>query len=276
MEASQTNTKLSKTTSIEAINSMSPYECVRYHNEHGLKLFSAKEGIDGDVSKKIKLDLLKVSRALGIQNPPTEEMLCEIIIFMIRNFGDFTPSEIYAAFELYAAGTIATIEIAGKTVAIDKPFGSFNLLFIGNVLNAYRAYRKTYLMNKKEVKLIEESKPISEDEWNQMNFNLIKDFIDKEGKLPLIGDFAAAYIICEELNLIEMTNQEKKSFLCQHREDEIIRLQEDIQGNVFKRKEIKEEINQLIDMQSEFLKRSARAAVAKNYFTNYLIRNQNK
>lgn len=271
-EQSQTSTKLSKTGSSQALEVMTPSQALsRYHRE-GKKLVEFSKAVPESVVKRFQLDLLKISKHLGIQNPPNEEELMSIIVFLVNNFKDFTPSEIYHAFELYASGMIKTIEVAGRTQPIDKPFGTFNLLFIGDVLNGYRAHRKAHL-NADPVPVerqIEAPKPIDDIEWQNMNHALIKNYIDENKKLPIVGDFAAAFQYLERAKMIEMTTEEKSAFLYQHREEEVARLQESRSANPFDRFRIDAEIKQLLDEKSEHLRRSARAALAKQFFNNYI------
>jgi hypothetical protein len=269
---SQTNIKILKKESNRAIEILTPAQAIVKHHKEGKKLIEFSKAVPDYIIKRFQLDLLNISKHLGIQNPPDEGDLVIIIQFLVNNFKDFTPAEVYHAFELYAAGTLTTVEIAGRSQAIEKPYGTFNLSFIGNVLNAYRMHRKATIKQDPVPveRQIESAKTMNDDEFNQTNHEFIKKYIDENKQLPIVASYASAYKHLEKTGAVILTAEEKETFLYQFRESEIARLQNTKTLNPFERHKIDMIISQLLNEKSEYLKNAVREAYAKLFYTEYL------
>lgn len=254
----------------------SPLAVVKRNQFKGKKLqmFRA-EGITMKAKAQLQIGLLRISKNLGIQNPPDQTDLDGITVFLINNFGDFTPAEVLYSFELFAAGTLETEERAGKVVPIERPYGTFNLSFIGSVLKAYRKYRFQMLPRIPESHQLQETNPgktvQTEEEWEEMNYNIILKFIQDNKQLPVMGSYASTYIHLERLGLVKMTDDEKRDFRDEYRAGRIEYLQTKISDNPFKRYEFLKEIEELQNDKSHVLKTQVREAAAKKYFTDNLF-----
>lgn len=234
------------------------------------------DGITKPVQAQLKIGLLRISKNLGIQNPPDQTDLDGIIVFLINNFGDFTPAEVMHAFELFAAGILDGEERGGKVVPIERPYGTFNLSFIGSVCKAYRKYRFEMLPKTPESHRLQETNPQSqqiqtEEEWQEMNYNLIRLYIQENKHIPVTGSYAAAFIHLERLQLVKMSNEEKIAFRDKVREERITELRAKLSDNPFKRFEFVKEMEELQNDKSHVLKTLVREMAAKNYFTENLF-----
>lgn len=255
----------------------SPLAVVKRNQFKGKKLQLYRvEGITVKAKAQLQIGLLRISKNLGIQNPPDQTDLDGITVFLINNFGDLTPAEVLYSFELFAAGTLESEERAGKVVAIERPYGTFNLSFIGSVLKAYRKYRFQMLPRIPESHQLQETNPTAqhiqtEEEWEEMNYNLIRKFIQENKHIPIVGSYAAAFMHLERLGLLKMTTEEKIAFRDKTRDERITTLRAKLSDNPFKRFEFVKEMDELQNDKSHVLKTLVREAAAKNYFTENLF-----
>ncbi len=264
--------------SINPADILSPARAVERYHKEGLKFNLMRSGVPEKTHHQIQLDLLKIARHLGIQNPPDEELLTEIIVFLINNFGDFTRSEIVHAFELYACGKIRTIEIAGKAKEIEKPFGTFNLIFIGEVLQGYRIYRKPLLKSDPvpESHRIEKKSTYTSAEWTKLNFDILNQYMIETKSLNPVGDYSAAFIHMENEGLVRLSIEEKIILRDQYKKLRLEELHKMKIENPFKRFEYDAEIRQLLDDRSPLLIKSVRDYCARLYFNQKLIEIKNE
>lgn len=255
----------------------SPLGIIEKNQYKGKKLQRYRhDGITKPVQSQLKIGLLRISKNLGIQNPPDQTDLDGIIVFLINNFGDFTPAEVMHSFELFAAGILDGEERGGKVVAIERPYGTFNLSFIGSVCKAYRKYRFEMLPKVPESHQLQETNAQSqsvqtEEEWQEMNYNLIRKYIQDNKHIPVTGSYAAAFIHLERLGLVNMTTEEKITFRDDTRNARMEILRAKLSDNPFKRFEFVKEMEELQNDKSHVLKTLVREAAAKNYFTENLF-----
>jgi len=94
----------------------------------GVKIAELKEAD----SKLVAGCLIKTGHMMGIKEPPDDMQLNFIMQFLLDHYRDFSLDEITNAFLVAAAGKLD----------IDaEDYNSFDIPYIGKVLNAYRIYR---------------------------------------------------------------------------------------------------------------------------------------
>lgn len=212
--------------------------------------------------------MLGIAQMLGITNPPTNEMLDSITLFIQQKFPEFTLPEIQNAFSMYASGEMDTDNIK-------KENSTFNAVFIAGVLNEYRVIRKNKMAQyNSHVQRIDESRQLPEHQetpgemanryWNMyLKIALQFDQID----LPLTKwDLIFRYLT--DTGKIVMSTDERADYKIELKNSELERLNNALQSaySQRERERIKTEIGYFND--EKYLIHECQRRVSIEYLKN--------
>ncbi len=218
---------------------------------------------DSDV-RDVGYVFLKIAKAFGITNVPDDDHLRALFQFVKRNYPNFTQEEIMYAFELYATG---------KLDCTKQHYQTMNFEFVAAVLMAYGRKRfdeiKKYEATPREPVKQLTAHEKTDVEFQEFMFNLLKKYCDDNGKMPVVGDWEAAFLHMERAQLITMTNEEKAEYVEVVKQRERDRI---FAGNQLLNITDALELKSLDDMR--VLKMLCRQERAKDYFRMYLKQNQ--
>lgn len=163
-----------------------------------------------DLKKRIFL----FAAMVGIKEPLTISQVGIIHEFLVNKFPDFGTDEITDALEMAAS----------KQFEIDSEhYQSFNIVYLGKILDAYRTYRTEELRKERIAKEGEERKaddiadekrqPNAVFEYQKLSYDCIVEDIQKKKRLPIGACWEEAYLYLENIGKIVLTNEEKEMYL---------------------------------------------------------------
>ena len=130
-----------------------------------------KEGFES-----IYMILLKWCKFLGIKEAPESEEMMMILMFIKKNFGQMTGSEVSNAFNL----------AVGRKLDVDpNHYQNFSPLYVGGILNAYKEYRGQHIsayrdkVREKEEQIANEAKKPSAEELHKMRLDSLLKIRDE-------------------------------------------------------------------------------------------------
>lgn len=197
--------------------------------------------------------------ALGFKNPVESQVIKAMGVFIQSEFGNFCLEDLAIAFRKAAAGKLS-IDV--------KHYQTFDMQYLGDVCKAYTKYRKEQLKLAKDHdqerdREAEISKSISMYGHSGKGwYNIIDKIVKKSGKLPIFGDWNAAYKFAETEGIIKPTIKEKSEFL----KAVIIEMHREIVNHelsINQRQELRDAL-----ASKSMMKKECRARYMKKYFTD--------
>ena len=200
------------------------------------------------------IKLISISRGLGILNSDKSSMKT-VATFINNQFGkDLTMNEVTFAFDLNSA----------KKLDCDtKPYTTFNLEYVGEVLSAYKEYRKHALSVGEKEKQRALEPPVQTIEWMEhakMMHGIIEDYISKHKKLPIAADWEAAYDYLVSVGKIKMSNEQMQQLKTSVK----ARLHQELSQKKFSRQDYKQDEMDLKD--EKFIRKVCREDAAKVFY----------
>ncbi len=190
---------------------MMPYKqraITNYRNKIRIREFS--DNMHDDLKKRIFL----FAAMVGIKEPLTIRQVGIIHEFLVKKFPDFGTDEITDALEMAAS----------KQFEIDSEhYQSFNIVYLGKILDAYRTYRTEELRKERIAKDAEERKvieiadekrqPSSNSEYQKLCYDCIIEDIKEKKRLPIGACWEEAYLYLEGIGKIALTSEEKEMYM---------------------------------------------------------------
>lgn len=162
----------------------------------------------GDFNELTKR-LYAISKGLGVRTTPSVESTTLTLETLKNQFGDFSMQEIAISFELAFGGKL-DVDVTN--------YDSFNVIYLTNILNAYRPYRAKIIKRDADLKLNQEKEnqmkvidePV-ENKEKRLCESLIK-IVEQEGKLPLAWDWEPVFFHLERIGELNDTSAQKEKF----------------------------------------------------------------
>lgn len=212
--------------------------------------------------KNFKLKLLSICHALAISNVPSKEYLASVFVFIQRNYGkELTLQEVSYAFELYALD---------KLPVKRDSYSSLSFPFIASVLNSYKVYREPQLRNYKKPTLEQGATHITWLQHGKLMHETFLKFISDNNKLPIIGDYEAAFDYLISVKEIVMTREEKVAYKDTYKYNELIKVGELKRDFKISHEDYNKRVIELTD--NEQLSKLCRAQRAIEYYQQKLIK----
>ena len=180
------------------------------------------------ISEMVKEELMNFLKSfftimpkdLGMKTPPTIQDVFRIYEYLLRYYGDITPSEMKISFELLLAGELDDYLPKGSDGKPDRNhYQQFSLEYLTKVLNAFKR-KKGETLHKAIKALPEPEQQTSEAEKkfyrNQLYKNIIKHFNDYKEKKHFSEDIDAwlYYDVLDKFELAvgtRVTDEERKA-----------------------------------------------------------------
>lgn len=146
---------------------------------------------------------------LGIRETPSDAEKGIAVAFLRNHFGDLSVSDITVALELAAAGEL-----------VDDPhhYQSFSIIYLGQVLRAYRD-RLAYEMRESGKKPALPEPAEDEAKLNRESWEGLRAYVGKFGKMPFIWDWARAYFHLEDTGQVTESDEELKRIIAQAKQE---------------------------------------------------------
>lgn len=204
--------------------------------------------------------LYAISRGFGVRMEPSVEMVTLMLETLKNQFADFSMQEIAIAFEF---------SLGGKIDVETNTYDSFNVVYLTNVLKAYREYRIKIIKkdlqinaNKQQEEKIKTIEMPVEEKQKRLYLGILK-IVETERKIPLTWDWEAVFFHLERIGELCDSNKEKTQFM----DGIILKLKSD--AKMQDRPGIKAEILERIS-KPELLKFECRKERVKKYLQTFL------
>lgn len=132
--------------------------------------------LNEDGFETIYMILLRWCKFLGIKEAPEQEEMMMILMFIKKNFGEMTGSELSNAFNL---------AVARKLDVDPNHYQNFSPLYVGGILTAYKDYRGQHItqyrdkLREKEEAIASEAKKPSKEELQAMRLDSLLKIWDE-------------------------------------------------------------------------------------------------
>ena len=145
----------------------------------------------------------KIAFAIGIRSSLSEQELQIIAEFLRDEFKNLTLKDISRAFNLYAAQ---------KLEFKNSHFQSLDNVFIGNVLESYKEFKRKANLKPKGYIPVEKQIENKLDPKHEQEkaFKFIEKVYLETGKFPNIANWSEAFIYAEEKGIINLSIEEKE------------------------------------------------------------------
>ncbi len=152
-----------------------------------------------------------------------------MVKMIVDEYKDFTIDEIEVAFTKAYAGKL----IGNDNKPLDvQTYQNYSVIYLCNVLNAYRIYRQSETkkeIDQGKIQELHESKILQPD--GEAAWNRIKSWFDQKGVLPKIDDYDAAYYYAIKEKIIVLNGEQKSEIKERARAEEIRWDKEMFDGN---------------------------------------------
>lgn len=167
--------------------------------------------IKDDNSNMLQQELFYAIKLVGL-NPTKilKEDIAIIISFLKGNFQHLKIGELKQAFE---SGVKGDLDKFGVKM---QHFQSFDSLYVTGIIKAYKSYKQEQNAKPKLILPMEKLIPMtqaSKEELEKQHFELINDWFNNKGEVPMIANWSEAYLHMEREGLIKIENDEKQMFL---------------------------------------------------------------
>lgn len=165
-----------------------------------VKSIESKQEINGLLNFLITILNIKVSSEE--EKLQLDKQMVLIFDLVKSKFGSLTVPEIKEAFKMFVSGEFPNLKV----------FRMLDCIVVADVLNAYREFRNDSLRayDQKKKLLIEQPKPMSDEEIKQNFENLVKLIFEDLKENEFSSDAWLLYEQLEAKGLIQISNKEKK------------------------------------------------------------------